>query len=317
MHIKFLPALVSLVLAALALTSCSGAGDSSADESASVTVLTTTNVYADLVRQVAKDAVEVKAIINSSSQDPHSYEASSADRLAVKDADLVVLNGGGYDQFLEDMAGVDRQDQAVLNVVKISGKVTEEEYEQLTQAHTEQEHQDHDHADFNEHLWYDLPSMKKLVASLADQLSQLLPQEEENFRQAAEDLNKKLTDLEEQCSQIAAQGKSYLATEPVPAYLLDAAGFQDQTPADLTSAVESGSDIAPLTLQEAKDALKDGSVSLLAYNEQTATAQTQQILAAAQEAKTAHVSFTETLPEGQTYLGWMEENISNIKKAVA
>ena len=96
---------------ALALTGCGAQNSASDSKDDVVKVVTTTDVYADVVRQIAGDKVEVTSLISSTSQDPHSYEATASDRLKVKDADLVVLNGGGYDQFLEDMAGTDNPDQ--------------------------------------------------------------------------------------------------------------------------------------------------------------------------------------------------------------
>ena len=65
-----------------------------------VGVVASTNVYGDIARTIGGDQVQVTAIINKTSQDPHSYEATAQDRLAVSKAKLVIANGGGYDDFL-------------------------------------------------------------------------------------------------------------------------------------------------------------------------------------------------------------------------
>ncbi len=65
-----------------------------------VKVLATTNVWGDIAKQLGGDWVEVTVIIDDPMQDPHSYEASARDQLAVNDAELVVVNGGGYDDFI-------------------------------------------------------------------------------------------------------------------------------------------------------------------------------------------------------------------------
>ena len=87
-------------------TANSGSNGSSGNDGGKVKVVATTDVYADIVKQVGGDNVDVTPIIASTSTDPHSYEATAADRVKTKDAGLVVVNGGGYDQFLEDMAGM-------------------------------------------------------------------------------------------------------------------------------------------------------------------------------------------------------------------
>ncbi len=320
---KSLQTAAVLSVAALGLAAC-GSGDNTSTASSSddtVKVVTTTDVYADIVKQVAGDTVEVTSIIDSTSQDPHSYEATSQDRLAVQDADVVVLNGGGYDAFMEDLAGSDNPDQKVINAVEVSDLFSEEEMTELTEGHShdegsEEEH-NHDHGELNEHVWYSLDAMEKLADQVATSLGEVSSNNKDQYVQAADDFGAQLDGLIADAESVGAEGKHYVATEPVPGYLLQTAGFEDSTPADLTSAVESGNDLAPLTLQEIKDSLKNGETDFLAYNEQTSTAQTDEILKAAQENDVPNTSFTETLPEGEDYVSWMQTNIDNIKNAVA
>ena len=58
-------------------------------------------------------------------------------------------------------------------------------------------------------------------------------------------------------------------------------------------------------------------VALLAYNEQTVGPQTEQVLAAAEQAELPVVSFSELLPEGEDYLGWMTANLDAVEAALA
>lgn len=317
---KILPTLSLITLSALALSAC-GAGDSSSSSSAKddiIRVVTTTDVYADLVEALGGDKVEVTPLIASTAVDPHSYEASSQDRLTVKDADLVVVNGGGYDTFLTEMAGSDNPDQIVVNAVEISGLFSAEDLAHMAEEHstTGEDHSDHVHS-YNEHVWYDLDTMKKVADQVAADLAELDPQNADAYASAAATFSGDLDQLLDRLTAMDTQEGTYLATEPVPAYLLEDAGFIDSTPADLTAAVDSDSDIAPLTMQEAKDALTSGKIDLLAFNEQTQTAQTSEIHSFAQEAGVPSVSFTETLPENTGYIDWMAQNIDNLEKAVA
>src|SRR3546814_8981070 len=50
---------------------------------------------------IGGDAVEVTSIVSSASQDPHSFEPSAQDQLAVSRAELVLENGGGYDGYID------------------------------------------------------------------------------------------------------------------------------------------------------------------------------------------------------------------------
>ena len=69
-----------------------------------VDVVASTSVYGDIVSSIGGDKVRVSSIINRTSQDPHSYEATTQDKLAVSKAELVVENGGGYDAFIDTLA---------------------------------------------------------------------------------------------------------------------------------------------------------------------------------------------------------------------
>lgn len=303
---------------ALAFTGCGAQNSASNSKDDVVKVVTTTDVYADVVRQIAGDKVEVTSLISSTSQDPHSYEATASDRLKVKDADLVVLNGGGYDQFLEEMSGTDNSDQEIVNAVEESGLFSEEEIKELTEGHqhSEGEEHTHDHGSLNEHVWYSLDAMKKVSEAIATELKAVDSTDADTFAKNSESFETKLDTLKKEAESVNAKGKHFIATEPVPHYLLQTTGMEDVTPADFTAAIEDGSDVAPLTLQEVKDQLANGSVNFLGYNEQTSSNQTNEVLKAAQEHHVANASFYETLPEGKSYVDWMNDNISNIKQAV-
>ena len=60
-----------------------------------IDVVASTSVYGDIAKSVGGDKVSVTSIISKTSQDPHSYEASTQDKLAVSKAQLVIDNGAG------------------------------------------------------------------------------------------------------------------------------------------------------------------------------------------------------------------------------
>ncbi|MEG2927674.1 MAG: metal ABC transporter substrate-binding protein, partial [Glutamicibacter sp.] len=102
---SLLAAAVALPAAGLILAGCGSAtGSESKDaESAEISVVATTNVYGQIARAIGGDSVEVSEIITSAAQDPHSYEPTARDKLAISSADLVLANGGGYDQFMDSL----------------------------------------------------------------------------------------------------------------------------------------------------------------------------------------------------------------------
>jgi ABC-type Zn uptake system ZnuABC Zn-binding protein ZnuA len=79
-------------------------------------VVATTTVFADIVRQIGGDAVDVTSILPSG-VGPEDYEPRPDDARRIADADLVVSNGVGLDDFLDKLikaAGTTGVDQIVL-----------------------------------------------------------------------------------------------------------------------------------------------------------------------------------------------------------
>jgi zinc/manganese transport system substrate-binding protein len=280
-----------------------------------VDVVASTSVYGDIVASIGGDKVRVSSIINRTSQDPHSYEASTQDKLAVSKAELVVENGGGYDAFMDTLAADTGLAQGnIVNAVDVSGLATQSPAVATPDAagHT------HGHAGLNEHVWYSLPAMSRLADAVADKLAALEPASEQTFRTNASAFKDSLGSLETRLAAIkASAGHAHVAaTEPVPLYLLEDAGLENGTPAEYTAAIEEDADVPPAVLKAAVDLVSSRGVRLLAYNTQTEGPQTVALKTAAESAGVPVVDFSETLPDGQSYAQWMTANVAGIAKAL-
>ncbi|MFT3855347.1 MAG: zinc ABC transporter substrate-binding protein [Ilumatobacteraceae bacterium] len=275
---------------------------STPDRSARLGVVASTDVYGDIVEQIAGDRVDVTSIITDPSADPHSYEANTQNQLALSKADIVVENGGGYDDFIDTMLKASNNDDVtVLNVVDISG---------FTAA---------DGGELNEHVWYDFGTIEKLTDRLVSALSAADPAGASAFQSNATSFKGSLQQLRatEATIKQAHGGTGVAITEPVPLYMLEASGLVNKTPAEFSEAIEEGSDVPPAVLKETLDLFSNGGVKLLAYNEQTSGPETEQVLAAAKANQVAVVPVTETLPAGMSYISWMTANLAAILSALA
>lgn len=306
----------------LLLSACSPQPSQTSDAAQGINVVASTNVYGDIARTIGGDKVKVTAIINNAGQDPHSYEATAQDRLAVSKARLVIENGGGYDDFLHTLVESSKIDSAgVLTAVEVSGLAHAEEATAgapSSAAAGSDGHEGHDHGGLNEHVWYSLPAMERVADAIAGKLSALDPGSAASFTANADSFKSSLSGLRSRVDAVkaAAPGGKVAVTEPVPLYLLEEAGLVNATPEQYTAAIEEGSDVPPAVLKEATDLVGSKAVRLLAYNAQTEGPQTEALKKAAESAGVPVVDFTETLPEGKTYLQWMTDNVNNISKVL-
>jgi len=310
------------------------AGDSR--DSGLIQIVASTDVYGDIASRVGGEFVEVTSIISGSAQDPHSYEATAQDLLTLSKADLVIENGGGYDPFIDSMLEASGDENVVVvNASEASGLIeegeggpddhageTEEEHaEEEGDAHageTEEEHAAHIEG-FNEHVWYSFHGVEKIAAEIAHRLGEIDEANAAAYEENYEAFAAEIAELEERAEsmQSLVAGRGAAVTEPVPNYLLEALGFENKTPSDFSEAVEEGTDVSPAVLQATLSLFDDGSVILLAYNEQTSGPITEQVRIAAEDAGVAVVSLTETLPDGEDYISWMRGNLDAIEDALA
>src|SRR6187431_3132650 len=259
---------------ALLLTGCAGAQAEGSDDDGRIDVVASTNVYGQLVAEIAGDLVDVTSIITSNAQDPHSFEASAQDQLAVADADLIIENGGGYDPFIDGLIESSGTGATVLTAVEFSSEWTG------GSAHDDSADADEHVEGFNEHVWYDPQAMSDLVEEIAAELSILSPDDAAAFTAAADALAAEIATLEASLADVEAAhtGEDVFVSEPIPYYLIKGAGLTDVTPPAFSEAVEEGLDVAPAILLESIKLLEGGDVRIVFVNAQTGGAETTQVI---------------------------------------
>lgn len=316
-------------LAAASVITLAGCASGQSDEGAAadgrLTVVASTDVYGDIAAQVGGDLVDVHSIVTNASQDPHSFEPSARDQLTVSKADLIVENGGGYDAFIDALIDSSGTEAPVVTAVEHSHDWPEndgheaETAEGADDAAAGEHGHDHAHVDgFNEHVWYDPHTVAHVAAAIAEQLGELSPDDAGTFTANAEAFGADVEELEASLEGIGAAHarEQVFVTEPVPVYLVQAVGLENATPDAFSEAVEEGQDVAPATLLESLGLLRDGSVRVVITNTQTGGAETQEIVDQAEELGIPVIAFSETLPEGETYISWMQANTEALSTAL-
>jgi zinc/manganese transport system substrate-binding protein len=294
--------LSSLVLA-VAISACGA--EQPAERPDMPTVVASTDVWGSVAQAVAGDHAKVTSIINGAAADPHSFEASPADAAAVIDASLVVYNGGGYDQWVDDIL-TNHPDVASIDAYSLLDAAALGEPNQSSTPRA------------NEHVFYDLATAKSVAAALAGRLAQADPVHAGEYASNAEAFSRGTDAVQqiEKSIRTMDPGLAVVATEPVAHYMLIAAGRVDKTPPGFSSAIEQDSDPAPVDVAAMLDVINSRQVAAVLVNQQTVTAVTKQIQAAAQTAGIPIVTITETLPVGSDYLTWQRDTASRLAAAL-
>lgn len=88
-----------LLVTALATSACDTADTSASPDRPAIVV--STSILADVVSELVGDQAEVSVLI-AAGVDPHDFQLSARDAAAIRKADLLVMNGAGFEEGLED-----------------------------------------------------------------------------------------------------------------------------------------------------------------------------------------------------------------------
>ncbi len=306
------------------------AGCTTSSDDGRLRVVASTNVWGDVAAQVGGDLVDVTSIVSDPAVDPHSYEGSAREQLALSKADLVIVNGGGYDDFATIMlSGLDDPPPVVTAVDTWTttdhadpdpGAAPDHADHGSADDHgsAHEHHAVNEHGAVNEHVWYDLPTVAAVADEIAADLSRIDPDHADTYAANATAFADQVDALISRTESLAQTvgGRAVAVTEPLPAYLLDALGLVDATPPQFAEAIEDETDVPPTVMRDTLALFSDHRVVLLVYNDQTTGPQTEQVRTAAVDARIPVVPVTETLPAGQDYLTWMGANLDALAEAL-
>jgi zinc/manganese transport system substrate-binding protein len=273
---------LAVTAAALTLAGCGG----SATTKGKLDVVAAENVYGNIAAQIGGPHVSITSILTDPNADPHLFEPGTSNGLAVARAKVVLQNGLGYDAFmtkLENAAPSSGRDTVTISdVLGLRGR------------------------DTNPHLWYDVPALGRIAGAIAGALERADPRHASAYRAGLSRFDRSLGPLRREVATIRARyrGAPVAYTEPVPGYLLTAAGLRNLAPNSLTRSIEDGTEPSPAGVAAMDALITQHRIRVLLYNAQTVSPITARLRAAAQSAGVPVVPVRETLPPGRTFQQW-------------
>lgn len=149
----------------------------------------------------------------------HDYQLTAADMKLLSKADVFIVNGGGIESFLSDVA----ESYPDLKIVQAcdgidlleSAEGTGESHNDLS-SNTDADHDDHDHSehshgDENAHVWMNLADYQIQVQNICNGLSEADSAHAEQYAQNAQTYQGKVQELQQEAAELASQ----IASQPV------------------------------------------------------------------------------------------------------
>ena len=265
-------------------------------------VVAAQNFWGSLITQLGGSHVSVTSIVTNPNTDPHEYESNTADARAIADANYVIVNGAGYDNWATGLINANNNpNQKVLNVAHLLGK------------------QEGD----NPHFWYSPTYVNQTVHQMYTDLVSLDSADASYYRQQYLSLNASLSEYNHRINVISQNfaNTPVASTESIFEYLATACHLNLISPPEFMRAVAEGNDPTPADVATFQSQLINGTMpgnaTVLVYNEQTVTQVTLSLRAEAARNSIPTVGVTETIqPPDVSFETWMNAELLQLQNAL-
>ena len=284
---KFISIMGLVTLLSLITVGCSNKQNSTS-QSDKISIVTTTNVYSDIAKNIVGKYGTATAIIDKSSVDPHDFDPTTADAKKVAQANIIVANGLGYDSWMNKLAkSVDKK--PVLVGEDLMGLKSGD----------------------NPHIWYNLDMPTKYVDYLVKRLSKLDKKHAAYFKENGEKYLAKIDKIKQLAKANKGDQTPVCVSEPVFDYALQEAGYKigDKK---FEEAIENGTDPSPKTINEMNNAIKQKKIAFFVNNTQASSSTVKSFVKLAKKNNIPVLNVRETIPNNTTYLAWMKENYQKL-----
>ena len=238
----------------------------------------------------------------------------------IKDADVVVGNGAGYDTWLTEHASSDATVITALPQEEHDHDGDENDgHDHDADAHDAHDHESedaHDHDANNDsdlptnpHVWYDVATVNSFATKIADTLND----KNGDIKASTKDFSDKLHAIDEKIKALPA--KKVASTESVSGYLLKESPMEDVTPHGYLSASLKESDPSAADVAEFTSLINDKKVDILVNNPQTEDSVSKDLVSAAKKAGIPVVDIYETPEKGTHYLDFFSEAVQRLHDA--
>ena len=270
------------------------------------------------------EGIEVKSLTDLNTGCLHDYQLTTEDMKIISEADVMIINGGGMESFLEDIIA----NYPELSIIDASEGIdmlpsVEEHEEEATEG--EELEEEHEHGEWNAHVWLDpklyIQQIRQVTEGIVDYIrakDDLDPTVIDQLNRNSDNYINKIDELDQQVTALANElGKSPTSREAVIfhdafAYLANRIGITvaHTVPLDSDTALSAGD------IGEIIDEVNDGNIHYLFTEEQYSDSIASQI--AAETGAALYIIDSAVTGDGanDSYIVSIQENIKSLKKLV-
>jgi zinc/manganese transport system substrate-binding protein len=277
----------------------SSAGSAAGSSSGRLAVVAAENFWGSIASQLGGSAVSEQSIIVNPNTDPHSYQPTATDAVAIARSQMAIVNGIGYDAWASQVIAANpSSSRVILNVGHLVGLVDGD----------------------NPHQWYSPASVQRVVNQITADYKRLDSKHAAYFdrlRTAFE--TRGLASYRRLLASIRARyaGVPVGYSESIFQPLGRALGLKLMTPYSFAKAIAEGTDVSAADKQTVDAQAQDRLIKVWVYNGQNATPDVQRVNELARAAHIPITTITETLaPPSDTFEQWQVAELLSLQRAL-
>ena len=297
------------------LPACGGESEGSSE--AAVEVVATYSILGDLVENVGGGGVRLTTLVGPNG-DAHTFEPAPSDNADLAEADVVFQNGLGFEPWLGELyqsSGSEAERVVVTEGIEPM-PITEEEHT----GEPAEEHE-HEHEEFDPHVWHDPTKAVAAVESIRDALAEADPEGAESYRRnAAEyiaELEKLDADVRDRVRSIPEDNRTLFTSHDTFGYFAARYGFEVDTA--LASVSTDASDPSAGRVAELVGEIEASGVPAI-FADNVSNPVLMENVALEADVELAPALYTDALgdpgSEGDTYVGVVRYNVSTMSEAL-
>jgi zinc/manganese transport system substrate-binding protein len=263
-------------------------------------VVAAENFWGSIATQLGGDRVSVTSIITNPNTDPHSYEPTAQDGRTFATAQLVIVDGIGYDPWTQGLLAADpTPGRTVLNVGTLVGIPV----------------------GGNPHRWYDPTNVHQVIEQITSDYERIDPGDASYFAHQEHVFETQaLATYDSLIGAIKARyaGTPIGASESIVTPLAQALGLRLLTPESFLDAISEGTEPTAADKDTIDAQIQHKLIKIYVYNSQNATPDVAAQVQAARARGIPIATVTETLaPANATFQAWQVRELRGIEAALA
>ena len=306
---------IVIPLASLAITQTNSPSNNSTNENSKLQVVVSATFLYEFSQNIGKEMIDVTLLVPMGA-DPHDWEPTIRDTERLQKADMIIVNGIGYEHWLNslelsDIAGILVDTSNGISTLD-SANHDEKKHDDHAKEDGHDDEDNHNHGVLDPHIWLNPVFAQLQVKNIANALSNSDPTNKNYYQSNAAIYNQKLNLLDTKIrTELSGCKTDFITFHDAFSYFSEEYGLTQHT---IISSTDSHGDVTPKTLEYIISLARELNIKIIFAEENTST-KTSQVIADEIGGKVLVLSPLEIVSD-ETYVEKMTQNLESLKDAL-